>query len=209
MPSGSQSMNVGRLKCVASAPSCFRRADRLQQRLAVVGEPVDHLHVVVDDPDVLLRVVRADVDRVRPPQQLVPLLPPLDDVAVGVGDDEAVLPLRVDAELAVGRPLDADLVVLAFPRRQPFPGVLIRAADAGQRRRRRVSPQAGHGEADARSSLRQQRRACGGVHLRQLAAEQHEDAVRALGEHAFARAVRPLLVPRHVLMSFGQPLTTS
>ena len=77
----------------------LRRADRLHELLAVVREPVDHLHVVVDDPDVLLRIVRADVDRVRTPQQLVPLIPRLDDVAVGIGDDDAVLPLRVDAEL--------------------------------------------------------------------------------------------------------------
>ena len=43
----------------------FRRADGLQQLAAVVGELVDDLHVVVDDPDVLFRIVRADVDRVR------------------------------------------------------------------------------------------------------------------------------------------------
>ena len=101
MPSGSQSMNVGRLKCVASAPSLLRRADRLHELLAVVRELVDHVHVVVDDPHVLLGIVRADVDRVRAPQQLVPLRPRLDDVAVRVDDDDAVLPFGVDAELAV------------------------------------------------------------------------------------------------------------
>jgi hypothetical protein len=171
----------------------LRRADRLQELLAVVGEDVDRLHVVVDDPDALLRIVGADVDRVRPAHQLVPLLPRLDDVALAVEDDEAVLPVRIDAELAIRRALDPDVIVFAFPRRQPLPRVLVGAADSGKRRRRRVSPEARDGEADARSELRQQDR-LGRLHLRQLAAEEAVHAVRALGEDAFPGAVGPLAV---------------
>ena len=94
---------------------------------------------------------------------------------------------------AIRRALDADGVVLPFPRRQPLPRVLIGAADAGQRRRRRIAPHAGDREADAGPDLRQQR-VSRRRNLRQLAAEQHEHAVRALGEHALTRAVGPLLV---------------
>ena len=91
-----------------------RLADRLQQLLAVVAEHEDGVPVVVDDPDALLRIVRADVDGVRPPQHLVPLRPVLDDVAVGVDDDDAVFPAVVDAGLADVRVV-ADLAV-AFER---------------------------------------------------------------------------------------------
>ena len=183
----------------------LRRADRLHELLAVVREPVDHLHVVVDDPHVFLRIVRADVDRVRAPQQLVPLIPRLDDVAVGVRDDDAVFPLRVDAQRAVRRALDPDGVVFAFPGRHPFSGVLIGAADSGKRGARRIAPQAGHREADAGPELRQQdvpRRR----HLRELAAEEHEHAIRALREHALPRAVRPLLVAGQRADVFGPAL---
>ena len=69
-----------------------RRADRLHQLLAVVRELVDRVRVVVDDPHVLLCVVRADVDGVRALEQLVPLRPLLDDVALRVDDDDAMLP---------------------------------------------------------------------------------------------------------------------
>src|SRR4030095_4183145 len=43
-----------------------RLTKRLQDLLPVMGELEDRMTVVVDDPDVLLRVVRADVDRVGP-----------------------------------------------------------------------------------------------------------------------------------------------
>ena len=89
-------MNVGRLKCVASAPFALG-ADRLHELLAVVRELEERVVVVVDDPDVLLGVVGIDVDGVRPPQHLVPLRPLLDDVARGVEDEDEVLPAGVDA----------------------------------------------------------------------------------------------------------------
>ncbi len=171
----------------------LRRADRLHQLLAVVGELVDHLHVVVDNPHVLLGMVRADVHGMRAPQDLVPLRPRLDDVAVGVGDDDAVLPLGVDAKLSIRRALDPEHVVSAFPRRQPLACVLIGSAGARERRLRRVSPHPRHRKADAGAHLWQQRRPWG-VHLRELTAEQHEDAIRTLGKHALSRTVGPLLI---------------
>ena len=48
---------------------------------------------VVDDPDVPLRIVRTDVDLVRPAsplEKLVPLVPRLDQFPVAVDHDDAV-----------------------------------------------------------------------------------------------------------------------
>jgi hypothetical protein len=59
--------------------------------------------VVVDDPDVLLRVIRADVDRVRTLEHAVPLRPVLGEVALRVDHDDGVVPARIDAELAERR----------------------------------------------------------------------------------------------------------
>ena len=73
--------------------------------------------------------------------------------------------------------------------------VLIGAADAGKRRGRRVAPQAGDGKADARPQLRQQTCSRRGD-LRQLAAEEHEHAIRTFREHALSCAVGPLFVAR-------------
>ena len=75
----------------------LRSADGLQQLLPVMGELVDNAHMIVDDPNVLFRIVRIDGDEVRSLQNLIPLGPSLDDVAVCVGDGDAVLPFRVDA----------------------------------------------------------------------------------------------------------------
>ena len=164
--------------------------------LAVVGELVDDLHVVVDDPDVLLRIVGADVDRVRAAEQLVPLLPGLDDLAVAIDHDHAVLPLRVHAELAIRRTLDAELVRLCLPRPSAIRSISLSVPPVPGREAVVASRQKpATGKADARAQLRQQRR-LGRRHLRQFAAEQHVDAIRAFGEHAFARAVGPLLVSR-------------
>ena len=65
--------------------------------LAVVAEFVDGVHVIVHYPDVLFRIVRIDGDEVRALEDLVPLRPLLDDVAVGVHDGEAMLPLGIHA----------------------------------------------------------------------------------------------------------------
>ena len=81
----------------------FRRTDRLHELLAVVGELVYGVHVIVDQPHMLFRIVGADVGRMRALEDLVPLRPLFDDVARAVDDDDAILPAGVDAELPVGR----------------------------------------------------------------------------------------------------------
>ena len=65
--------------------------------LAVVGELVDHVRAVVDQPHVLLGVVGVDEDAVRPHELVVVLAPRLHDVAVAVEHQQAVLPARLRA----------------------------------------------------------------------------------------------------------------
>src|SRR5262245_57146135 len=64
----------------------------------------DRMAIVVDDVDVLLWIVGADVDRMWTAQDLVPLRPVLDDVAVAIDHEDAVLPqevLAVDAAIRI------------------------------------------------------------------------------------------------------------
>jgi hypothetical protein len=51
----------------------------------------------------LLGIVRIDEDRMRTPEQVIPLRPRVlfDDVALRVDDDQAVFPARVDAQRAL------------------------------------------------------------------------------------------------------------
>src|ERR1035438_8612041 len=77
------------------------RADSLHQLLSIMGEFVDCVHVVIDHPHMLFRIVRIDGDKMRALQDFVPLRPALDDVAFGIYDDDAVFPIRIDTELAV------------------------------------------------------------------------------------------------------------
>src|SRR2546425_5187877 len=93
-----------RQECHESRPVEVRRVgalpadgtDRLDELFAVVRELEQRLIVVVDDPDVLLGIIRVDVDRVRASQHFVPLSPLLDDVALGVEDEDEVLPPRIN-----------------------------------------------------------------------------------------------------------------
>src|SRR6266850_2666799 len=71
-------------------------ADRLYFRFAVMRELVNHVLVIVDDPDVLFRIVGADGDEVRPLQLRIPLVPRLDEVARTIEHHDAVLPAGVD-----------------------------------------------------------------------------------------------------------------
>src|SRR5581483_10817508 len=98
---------------------------------------------------------------------LVPLLPDLDDVAFGVEDDEAVLPLGVDADLAVRR--------LPAPVLHALLRILSRAAGTRQRRRGGVTPQSADRILQARAEHRQLRDARL-LQIRQLAAEERVDA---------------------------------
>lgn len=51
------------------------RAQRQQALLAVVRELADKMRVGIDDPDVLLRIVRADLDVMRAAPDAIPLRP--------------------------------------------------------------------------------------------------------------------------------------
>ena len=73
-------------------------ADGLHQRGAVIGELVDDVLVVVDDPDVLFGIIGVDGDVVGPLQHGIPLVPGFHDVAVAVEHQDAVLPAGIDAE---------------------------------------------------------------------------------------------------------------
>ena len=82
-----QPRNVGRpIERIRTAPSLSELAERVHQ-LPVVGEAVDHVQLVVDDPDVLLLVVGTDLDLVRAAsagqlaEQLVEVRPLVDEVA--------------------------------------------------------------------------------------------------------------------------------
>ena len=123
----------------------FGRADGLHQLFPVVRELIDRVHVIVDYPDMFVRIVGIDRDEVRALQNLVPLRPAFDDVAVGVRDDDAVFPLRIDAERSRSSH--------RLARRESDPV----AAAAGQRRGRRIAPgQPADRELNARTELRQQ-----------------------------------------------------
>ena len=66
------------------------RADCLQQPLSVVCELEDGVPVIIDDPDVLLRIVRTFKNAVGTPEHLVPLAPVFDEVAVRIDDIDDV-----------------------------------------------------------------------------------------------------------------------
>ena len=53
------------------------------------------MRAVVDEPHVPIGVVRIDQDAMRPHEQLVVLLPRLDQLAVAIDDVEDVIPARV------------------------------------------------------------------------------------------------------------------
>src|SRR5262249_30033164 len=61
---------------------------------AIVRELVYLLSRIVNDPDVPLRIVGADFDAMRSAtanlEQMIMLRPPLEDLAFGVGHDDAV-----------------------------------------------------------------------------------------------------------------------
>src|SRR5581483_4281293 len=97
----------------------------------------DGVHVVVDDPDVLLRIVGVDGDVMRALENFVPLGPGFDDVAVGIHDGEAMLPFSVHADSAL-------------PELGAIVGILPGAAGARQRRYSGVAPgEASDGELQA------------------------------------------------------------
>ena len=173
--------------------------DRLDKLLAIVGELVDGVTVVIDDPDVLLSIVRADVHRVRPLEDLVPLRPLFGDVALRVDDDETVFPAGIDAELTIRR-------LRPPPDLQALRRVATGASGSGQCGGGVAAPgQSPDRELHARSKLRHpgHRRS---RNVRQLAPGEQIHTVRALREDALRRSPGPVLVPRqraHILRPVG------
>ena len=69
-------------------------AERHQEILAIIRKFEDLMVNIVDNPDVVFRVVRADQDRVRPTailKQMIPLRPRFDQLAIGIDDVDAIL----------------------------------------------------------------------------------------------------------------------
>ena len=110
-----------------------RRAQCQEALLAVVRELADEVVVGIHDPDVLLRIVGADLHIVWPAPDLVPLRPVLrvDHLAIAIEHDDDVLPSPVDARPAIASPSAAALpplgVALAVSRigRPPPTGNLM------------------------------------------------------------------------------------
>src|SRR5262245_7142413 len=149
-------------------------AERLQELFAVVGELEDGVAVVVDDPHVLLPIVRADVYRVRTLHHLVPLRPRLYEIAGGVEHHDRVLPSRIDAHPPLPRLLRVVWILTwsAGPRR------------AGRWTLRRVAERRlTHRKRQARSDVGN-RTGRGPRHGGQLASLDHVDTVGTLRENA-------------------------
>src|SRR3989454_4305246 len=153
----------------------------LDELFSVVCELVNGVHVIVQHPHILVRIVRIDGHKVRALQNLVPLGPAFDDVSVGVRHQDAVLPFRVDAECAV-------------PPVRGSAGHGSGCASSGQRGSGRIAPgQAADRELNAWTELRQHP-GCGPLDIGQLSPEKHEYTVRTFRVHTLARAKRPLFI---------------
>ena len=153
-------------------------AERLHQLLAVVRELVDDVIAVLDDPDVLLGIVGIDRHRMRAPEERIPLRPVFRDVAVGVDDEHAVLPARVDTQLA-------------FPS---VPAIAPLVAWARHRADRRVAPRRlRYREGDARPDVRI-RNLGGPIEVGKFTALEKEHAIRRLRKNPLRCAERPFLV---------------
>ena len=112
-----------------------RCAEHQYQLRAVVGELGDEMPVGIDDPDMLLGVVRADLDIMRSVPEVVPLGPFLDDVAFTINDQNTVLPAPVDAGSAITwlfQPVAVRDGGARLPERQSKVGVVIARSEFRQ-----------------------------------------------------------------------------
>ena len=80
-------LRLAEMRAVRALHALF--AQRLQQFASVVGENVDHVVGLVDHPDTVLRIIRADANAVRPRalgigKEMIPLRPALAHLAIGV-----------------------------------------------------------------------------------------------------------------------------
>src|SRR5688572_10777845 len=100
--------DVGRpVECIGSA-STHTQLSHAVHELTVVGKPVNHVQLVVDDPDVLLLVVGADLDLMRAAaawllgKHLVEVRPLVHEIALAVDDEDRVLPAPLPPALRFG-----------------------------------------------------------------------------------------------------------
>src|SRR5437868_3477794 len=138
--------------------------------------------VIVDDPDVLLRIIRTFKHTVRAPEHLVPLAPVFDEVAVRIDDIDDVRPLIIDARFT-----DVEIISRRFP---------VRSKECARRARRSgITPgQPPDWKFDARPELLKLCR-FGPLDVGQFPTLQNEHTVRTFREYALSRAPRPLFVP--------------
>src|SRR5688572_9444231 len=101
-----QPVDVGRsIEQNASLASAFADGAEGEHELAVMGELPDDVLLVVDDPDMLLRVVRIHLDFVRAAStgvlrgQLFEVRPFVDELAVAIDDEHGMVPPPLPAAL--------------------------------------------------------------------------------------------------------------
>src|SRR5581483_10317398 len=157
------------------------RAYRLHELLSVVRELVDRVHVIVNQPYVLLRIIRINRNIVRPLHDLVPLRPLLGDVAIAVDNRQAVFPFGIYADRAL-------------PEFGPIVRILASAAGARQRGNCSIAPwQAPDRKLNAWPEIGQQL-GLRPLDVGQLAPEYQENAVGIFGVYALARSPSPLFI---------------
>ena len=150
------------------------RAEGLYQLLAIVREFVNRMALVVNHPNVFIRVIRVNGDVVRALEHGIPFGPVFDQIAVRVHDYDAMLPPRVHAKL-------------------PFPHGIARGSNRPNRgvTKRKLGNR--KGDAGANFGVGN---FFGALHRGNFAALQDENAIGALREDALHRSPGPLFVSR-------------
>src|ERR1700719_3321523 len=165
-----------------------RRAQCQDALLAVMREFADEVVIGIHNPDVLVPVVRADLNVMRPSPDFVPLRPVFDDLAVAIQDDNDVIPAPINAWPSVVPISGVGAIgVLWHPRGVGNAATAWRSA-GGLAQRQAHS----HRELDARPKLRKP----GGLELRkfrQQAFLRHKHPIGSFGENKGGLGVRPPL----------------
>ncbi len=173
-------MSVGRSNSRPPSRPRWPLVPERHHQLAVVGELVNLVELIVEHPYVLLGIVRAHLDLVRAAparrvEQLVVLRPPLHHLAGAIDDEDHV-------------------VIAALP-----------AALLGRLARRALAIVVAGGAAARGREQRVRRPGLGARRQRQLAALSDPDAIGRLGEHRADRTPGPAIV-LDAVWSVGQRL---
>src|SRR4030081_2255076 len=120
-----------------------RRAKRLHELFHVMREFVYGVHVIVHDPDIFVRIILIDRNKMGPLEKVIVLRKCFSDISFGVHDRQTVFPLRVYANGSL-------------PKFWTIIGILARAACSRQRCNRSVAPrQPSDGIRKTRSKIRE------------------------------------------------------